>query len=461
MTTVDVPGARLSYRTSGSGPLLVAVPGASGVGASFQALAGHLAARFTVLTYDRRGFGRSELTGPQDYQRRLDTDADDLRRLVEHAGIGPAAVFGTSSGAIVALAALAAHPSAVRAVVAYEPPLLRLLADGSRWAATFADLYDRYRRDGVGPALEEFRRRTFPESDRRIMARAPRDDANATYWFEHELRQYPLADLDLTALAALADRIVPAAGRDGAGYPAHDAALELGRRLDRLVLPLPGGHVGFHTDPASFARELAHALPSGPAATRSHADWDGAYAGTPHWDLGHPQPAFQELADAGGLRGRVLDVGCGTGEHVLMAAALGLDATGVDVAPTALDTARAKARDRGLAARFLAADARALEALGERFDTVLDCGLFHVLDDPDRAAYLASVRAVLAPGGRYLMLCFSDRQPGDQGPRRSTEAELRATFATGWRLDALDRVLLDSPAGTGGVPGWRVAATRT
>jgi pimeloyl-ACP methyl ester carboxylesterase len=461
MTTVDVPGARLHYETRGGGPLLVAVPGASGVGGSFRTLAEQLANRFTVLTYDRRGFGRSRLDGPQDYRRRLETDADDVRRLIEHAGTGPAAVFGTSSGAVVALAPLADHPSAVRTVVAYEPPLLRLLPDGSAWAATFADLYDRYRRDGVGPALDEFRRRTFPTSDQQTMARAPRDDANATYWFEHELRQYPLTDLDLTALAALADRIIPAAGRDGTGYPAHDATLELGRRLDRLVLPLPGGHVGFHTDPAGFARELAHALPSGQPATRSHADWDGAYAGTPHWDLGHPQPAFQEVADAGGLRGRVLDVGCGTGEHVLMAAALGLDATGVDIAPTALGTARAKARDRGLAARFLPADALDLEALGERFDTVLDCGLFHVLDDQDRAAYLASVHAVLAPGGRYLMLCFSDRQPGDQGPRRATEAELRATFTTGWRLDALDRVLLDSPAGPGAAHGWRVAATRT
>ena len=177
----------------------------------------------------------------------------------------------------------------------------------------------------------------------------------------------------------------------------------------------------------------------------------------------YSRPLAPLLADLAGVASgqRVLDVGCGTGEHVLMAAALGLDATGVDLAPTALDTARAKARDRGLTARFVPADARALEALGERFDTVLDCGLFHVLDDRDRAAYLASVRAVLAPGGRYLMLCFSDRQPGDQGPRRSGEAELRATLATGWRLDALDRVSLDSPAGAGGVHGWRVTATRT
>jgi 2-polyprenyl-3-methyl-5-hydroxy-6-metoxy-1,4-benzoquinol methylase len=69
----------------------------------------------------------------------------------------------------------------------------------------------------------------------------------------------------------------------------------------------------------------------------------------------------------------VLDVGCGTGEHALMAAALGLDATGVDLARSALHTAEHKARDRGLTARFLLWDARKLAELGERFDTVLDC----------------------------------------------------------------------------------------
>lgn len=58
------------------------------------------------------------------------------------------------------------------------------------------------------------------------------------------------------------------------------------------------------------------------------------------------------------------------------------------------------------------------------------------------------------------MLCFSGRQPGNQGPRRVTEAELRATFATGWHLDTTDPVTLDSPGGPGAVHGWRVTATR-
>src|SRR5437764_1293427 len=83
-------------------------------------------------------------------------------------------------------------------------------------------------------------------------------------------------------------------------------------------------------------------------------------------DIGRPQTAFLELARAGELRGRVLDVGCGTGEHALMAAGIGLDATGVDSSPRAIGM-EAKAKERGLPARFLVCDALQLGVLGAHF----------------------------------------------------------------------------------------------
>src|SRR5436190_18213935 len=102
---------------------------------------------------------------------------------------------------------------------------------------------------------------------------------------------------------------------------------------------------------------------------RRTGDFDASYAaGTPPWDIGRPQAAFRELADHGKLTGRVLDVGCGTGEHALMAATAGLDATGVDAAPTAITMARRKADERGIPARFMTGDALALADLGESFD---------------------------------------------------------------------------------------------
>ena len=108
-----------------------------------------------------------------------------------------------------------------------------------------------------------------------------------------------------------------------------------------------------------------------------------------------------------------------------MAASLGLDATGIDSSPRAIAAGEAKARDRGLPARFEVGDALELHALGEQFDTVIDSGLFHVFSDDDRGRYVASLAAVLKPGGRYFLLCFSDQQPGESGPRRVAQDEIR------------------------------------
>jgi SAM-dependent methyltransferase len=192
---------------------------------------------------------------------------------------------------------------------------------------------------------------------------------------------------------------------------------------------------------------------------RRPEDFDALYAGTPPWDIGRPQPAFLALAEAGQLRGRVLDVGCGTGEHALLAAGLGLEATGVDVAAAAIAAAEAKAARRGLAARFLVWNALALAALGERFETVLDSGLFHVLDDDDRAAYVASLAAATRPGGRCHLLCFSDRQPGIFGPRRVSRDELRAAFAGAWRVEAIEPATIETVGG-GSNQAWLATMTR-
>jgi cyclopropane fatty-acyl-phospholipid synthase-like methyltransferase len=189
--------------------------------------------------------------------------------------------------------------------------------------------------------------------------------------------------------------------------------------------------------------------------------FDAMYAGTPPWDIGRPQPAFLELAQRGALRGRALDVGCGTGEHALMAASFGLEATGVDTSPTAIAIAEGKARERGLTARFLVWDALELGALRESFDTTLDSGLFHVFDDDDRGRYVESLRSAIPSGGRYFMLCFSDRQPGDRGPRRVTEPEIQESFAEGWKIDAIEAATMEITIGPMAASSWRASITRT
>jgi SAM-dependent methyltransferase len=200
----------------------------------------------------------------------------------------------------------------------------------------------------------------------------------------------------------------------------------------------------------------------GPVSARRPEDFDALYAaGTPAWDIGRPQAAFVELAQSGRLVGRVLDVGCGTGEHALMAAALGLDVTGVDAAPTAIAAATEKAEERGLSVRFTVGNALELGSLNERFDTVLDCGLFHVFEDDDRPRFVGSLRAATANGSRYFMLCFSDRQPGDWGPRRISQAEINASFSDGWRVDSIEPSKIEVTVDPAGAQAWLVSATRT
>lgn len=174
-------------------------------------------------------------------------------------------------------------------------------------------------------------------------------------------------------------------------------------------------------------------------------DWDEAYQGAtpPPWDIGRPQPAFTALADRGLLTGRVLDAGCGTGEHALLAAARGADATGVDLSPRAIEAARRKAGHRGLAARFEVADILRPEPLGLAPDTVLDSGLFHVFDEAGRQRYVRALAALLRPGGTCLLMCFSDRTPGSYGPRRVRQEELRAAFADGWEITSITAETFD------------------
>src|SRR5216684_2188090 len=148
MSTLKVPGAQLFYERSGSGPLLILIPGASGTGESFRPLTPHLISQYQVVTYDRRGFSRSSLDGPQDYDHRLATDADDVRRLIEHLTDQPATVFGNSSGAIVALEVISHSSAQVQTVVANAPPAVSLLPDAAQWLAFFDGVYETYRKEG-------------------------------------------------------------------------------------------------------------------------------------------------------------------------------------------------------------------------------------------------------------------------------------------------------------------------
>ena len=163
--------------------------------------------------------------------------------------------------------------------------------------------------------------------------------------------------------------------------------------------------------------------------------FESAYAGQPPWDIGRPQKAFLDVADQ--ITGSILDVGCGTGENALFFVSRGQKVTGIDFLAEPINRAKQKAVERGLTATFLVMDALALKALPEVFDTVIDSGLFHVFSDDDRRRYVEGLATVLKPGGKLFLLCFSDEEPGTQGPRRVSEKEIRDAFAEGWKVESI------------------------
>jgi cyclopropane fatty-acyl-phospholipid synthase-like methyltransferase len=127
-------------------------------------------------------------------------------------------------------------------------------------------------------------------------------------------------------------------------------------------------------------------------------------------------------------------VGCGPGDNALFFAARGNAVTGCDYLEQPIAVAKRKAAEHGLPATFLVKDALKLKEWNERFDNAIDSGLFHIFSDEDRVRYVRGVGTVLKPGGRFLLLCFSEHTPGTVGPRRVTKKELEDSFAEGWQI---------------------------
>lgn len=195
------------------------------------------------------------------------------------------------------------------------------------------------------------------------------------------------------------------------------------------------------------------------------SSFENLYAGQPRWEIGRPQQAIIDMADQ--ITGSILDAGCGSGENALFFAERGCKVTGIDFLAGPITIAKRKAEERGLTATFLVMDALAIKELPEVFDNVIDSGLFHVFSDEDRRRYVEALATVLKPDGRLHLLCFSDAEPGDQGPRRVSEEEIRESFAQGWGIEQIKRshyeVRPDSNDGSfksGGPKAWFVVVRR-
>jgi cyclopropane fatty-acyl-phospholipid synthase-like methyltransferase len=194
--------------------------------------------------------------------------------------------------------------------------------------------------------------------------------------------------------------------------------------------------------------------------------FESAYAGQAPWDIGRPQMAFIAVADR--ISGSVLDAGCGTGDNALHFAGRGCQVMGIDFLEEPIRRAKRKGTERGLPATFLVKDALTLKDWSERFDNVIDSGLFHVFSDDYRMRYVDGLATVLKPGGRLFLLCFSDEEPGTQGPRRVSKKEIHDAFAEGWVVESVEPSryevrpdLKEFSFSDGGPKAWCVVVRRT
>jgi acetyltransferase/esterase len=269
--TLAVPGASLYYGLRGSGPVLLLIPGGNGDAVSFECTADALVDWFTVVSYDRRGFSRSRLDGSVP-ERRIETDGDDAHRLLNYLSAEPAYVFGSSSGAIVALDLVCRHPHQCHTVIAHEPPIATLVPDAAQWLEFFDGVYDTYRLFSVDTAMETFsarmglhgigQRLRAAEVRLHKLEMVDRARRSRDFWLDHEVRQYPRFVPDVGALKAALPGVVLAGGGDSRKYLPYRASKVLADQLGAAVVDFPGGHIGFATHPAQFAVRLAEVLAS-------------------------------------------------------------------------------------------------------------------------------------------------------------------------------------------------------
>ena len=256
MPTLTVNGAELYYEVRGAGPPVLLIMGATGDGGHFDALADLLADEFTVITYDRRGNGRSpfppgwQTTSPEE-------QADDAAALLDELEVGPAAVFGTSSGGNFALCLLVHHPTQVRGAILHEPGLYALVDFDAVRAPLRALIQEAVERGGPPAAVEAFWRYVAGDDGWTRLPPMLRERlrATASTLFGVELGTYELYMPDEETLAAIPAPVSLLISEDGFPF-SPDITRRFGKRLGVEVATTPGTHAAYHDHPDELAETV-------------------------------------------------------------------------------------------------------------------------------------------------------------------------------------------------------------
>ena len=263
---LTVPGARLYYEVSGSGPVLLLIPGGGMDAGGFAPLVSFLEDSYTVVRHDPRGISRSSLDGPAE-DVPVEVHADDAQQLLLAFGDEPAFVLGSSGGAVIGLALVERHPELVQTFVAHEPPLTELLPEGSARRKGGQEIYDTYLEEGAGPAMEKFMAvagmeesappvEMSPEAQEFMAQAMARMEQNVDFFLAHYLMPITSYVPDVAALQAGSSRVVVGVGEESGGQLANETALALAERLGTEAVAFPGDHVGMATHPEAFAEKM-------------------------------------------------------------------------------------------------------------------------------------------------------------------------------------------------------------
>ncbi|MBC2149598.1 alpha/beta fold hydrolase [Listeria booriae] len=273
MAILTRDGANLFYETAGQGPTLILIPGANGTGDIFKPASMFLKEHFTVVTYDRRGFGQSKLTEdmPQEVTDihstyRLKTDAADVAALAQTvSGQEQVFIMGSSSGSIVAMETLQDFPEIVKQIAFHESPINTLLPDTKKWQDINAEIVTIALTENFALGMEKFAAamRTV-ELDKKMMSRPGVDLSDMDnpevqgmdYWFRYEIRQYTSREMDFNAFKQHRDKIRLLNGTDSKGSFPQDVMHGISDYLDLPIYDIPGAHLGYIQKPEGFATTL-------------------------------------------------------------------------------------------------------------------------------------------------------------------------------------------------------------
>ena len=266
---LEVLGAKIYYEVRGSGPLLALIAAPMG-SSGFVALADLLASQYTVVTYDPRGSEhstftiRTEITTPELL-------ADDVHRVLNSVSDEPAAILGSSGGAVTGLALVTAHPEQVSVLVAHEPPLVTLLSNAEEELAVVQEIYQTYLRAGSDTAMRRFLLSigVLGEQGSRQLAASPESEAvpaptvpqsDNDFFYANQLRATAGYRPDLQALSEASTRIVVGVGAASGGQLAHRGGLALAEHLGLPATEFPGDHGGYVAEAPAFAEKLREVL---------------------------------------------------------------------------------------------------------------------------------------------------------------------------------------------------------